>query len=536
MKTNCIFSIFVLNFFFSMGQSFDATGLGTPVDITGANGNCSSNGAISFTIPVTGVGILSASNALSSTHLTFSDCDGSGSNLNSVDVFLKAPDGTCTGIYDGGLSSDEDETVDFILTTSNGCLNSPNTTNMPQETGQNLNNSGSSGTFAATYPSGSQINLTTTFSGVNADGNWTLIFAESTSFEPCIDVIQLNFGDPTVTDQTGSGDNCVTPIIWDGSPICTTTSGMTSSAQMPGWAGPGASTFGTFAGGATCDYNAANNNDVWIEFVAQETEVCVNISGLDNSLQSVVVSDPNTDGDNDPCTGAGGGQYWTLESCSRPSIYTTTAGTQQNQNHCFTATIGQTYYLVVDGNGGAESSFYVSGIAGFITLPVELINFEVNCEKGTTQLNWQTSSEHNNDYFEIQRSFDGLSFTNIGKVNGAGSSTTIQTYQFELNERILQPGYYRLKQVDYDGAKEYSKIKYINCQNDAPFAQLVRSELLISNVDLITNCTIYDLSGRLLFQSPNYADFRAELSNSFYFVHLETKTDMYSFKVFNNQY
>jgi hypothetical protein len=430
--------------------------------LTGANGSCAVNGTISFNINVSNVGTLNSTNSISGIQFKFSDCDGSGSNLNAIDIFLKAPNGNCTQIYTGGFSTDEDETIEFILVSNSGCLNVPNTTNLPQETGQSLASSGSSGTFAATNSSGAPIDLTTIFNGVNANGNWTIIFSESTSFEPCIEKIELSFGDPTVDALSGNGNQCSNPIIWDGSPICASTNGLTTSSQMPGWAGPGTTSFGTFNGGITCNWNSANNNDLWIKFTAQQSNVCINLSGLDNNQQSVVVSDSNIDGDGNPCTGFGGGQYWNLVSCPNPSIYTTAAGTTQNQNHCFNATIGQAYYLVVDGFGGLESPFYLSGVSGMIyTLPIELRSFDAMLKDKITYITWQTASERNNDFFIIERSHDGIVWEFQEKVKGAGSSNELlsyMTYDFHPHRGII---YYRLKQVDYDGNSTYSEIRSV---------------------------------------------------------------------------
>ena len=484
-------------------QNFSAS-IPVPIDLTGANGSCAGVGAISVPVTVSGVGTMDNLTSISHIHLTFSDCAGSGSNMNNVDIFLMAPDGTCTGIYDGGFSTDEDETVDFTLISSNGCVNSPNTANMPQESGQNLGESGSSGVFAATYPSGTQIDLTTVFNGVNADGVWTIIFSESTSFEPCIDTVELTFGDPTVLDMTAFGDDCVNPITFDGSAICATTSGQNSSTQMPGWQGPGGNNFGTFSGGATCDWNASNDNDTWISFMADSTEACINISGLDNSIQSVVVTDPNTDGDGNPCTGSSGGEYWQLVSCPDPDIYTTTAGSDNNQNHCFPTVPGVVYYLVVDGNGGAESSFYVNGTG--LTSPSLLsfkdISFNVNCRENKTTLNWSMRYETNSNYFEIGHSYDGEEFNTIGIVPAMGTSNFEQSYEFESHDVLHQSGYFRVTLVDMNGSKLSSSPVLVNCQNEI---QIIPQENLLyylgSGSDRIANCLIFDCTGRLVQSS-----------------------------------
>ena len=139
---------------------------------------------------------------------------------------------------------------------------------------------------------------------------------------------------------------------------------------MPGSiTGPNGTQFGTISG-TNCGWNAANNNDVWVRFNATTNGIiCIGISGLVQQLQSIIVTDANADGDNSECTQAArtntNDPNWIVVSCPRDAIYTTTSGTNSNQQHCFQATAGKTYYLVVDGNGGAESPFYISGIGDY---------------------------------------------------------------------------------------------------------------------------------------------------------------------------
>jgi len=241
----------------------------------------------------------------------------------------------------------------------------------------------------------------------------------------------------------------------------------TASSNLPGWAGPGSATFGTFAGGATCAWNASNDNDTWIKFTAQSTTVCINISGLDQNTQSIVVTDPNNDGDNNACTGAGAGQYWSLASCPRtsPALYGSTAGTDDNQNHCFTAIPGKTYYLVVDGNGGAESPFFVNGVLGtMFVLPVNLSDFSFTCFNNQIKLKWTTLSELNNDHFTVLGSSDGIEWVELDDILGAGSSNAINNYSYPVPFDYNQFKYFKLRQNDRNSmAISYSSILYVDC-------------------------------------------------------------------------
>ena len=144
---------------------------------------------------------------------------------------------------------------------------------------------------------------------------------------------------------------------------------MTGSTQMPGSiGGPNTNSFGTI-NNVTCQWNGANNNDVWIKYTATASNTCLSISGISGvnlALQSIVVTDSNPN-DSDPCTmlpkTATNDPNWTVVSCPRPSIYGTTAGTQFNQQHCFASEIGKTYYLVIDGDGGSQSKFWIWGFS-----------------------------------------------------------------------------------------------------------------------------------------------------------------------------
>lgn len=91
-------------------------------------------------------------------------------------------------------------------------------------------------------------------------------------------------------------------------------------------------------------------------------------------------------------------------------------------------------------------------------LPVELIAFTGKEQDDMVLLSWKTASEQNNDFFLVEHSVDGRVFTEIGKVFGAGTTTVLQLYGFEHARPSYPDNYYRLKQVDYDGAYEYSNV------------------------------------------------------------------------------
>jgi hypothetical protein len=98
-------------------------------------------------------------------------------------------------------------------------------------------------------------------------------------------------------------------------------------------------------------------------------------------------------------------------------------------------------------------------------LPVELVNFTASDYEEQVVLNWQTASEKINEGFEIERSSDGNRWENIGFVAGNGTTTEVHDYTFSDDEPIIGQSYYRLKQIDYDGAFEYSDVLAVNYEN-----------------------------------------------------------------------
>ncbi|HMC87439.1 MAG TPA: hypothetical protein VKI61_18075, partial [Chitinophagaceae bacterium] len=77
-------------------------------------------------------------------------------------------------------------------------------------------------------------------------------------------------------------------------------------------------------------------------------------------------------------------------------------------------------------------------------------------------INWNTNKEENNDRFIIERATDGLNFTGIGFVTGAGNRTTLSTYNFTDKEFSEGDNFYRIKQVDMDGHASYSVVVHIS--------------------------------------------------------------------------
>ena len=67
---------------------------------------------------------------------------------------------------------------------------------------------------------------------------------------------------------------------------------------------------------------------------------------------------------------------------------------------------------------------------------------------------WVTESENNNDYFELLRSTDGLTYHVINRINGAGMSLITHVYTDYDLDAVNGTSYYKLRQYDFNGHSE----------------------------------------------------------------------------------
>ena len=91
-------------------------------------------------------------------------------------------------------------------------------------------------------------------------------------------------------------------------------------------------------------------------------------------------------------------------------------------------------------------------------LPVELTRFDAAAKGAGVALSWATASEKNSAYFDVQRSATGEGYETIGRVAAQGSSSSLREYSFTDARPLAGLAYYRLRQVDADGATAYSPV------------------------------------------------------------------------------
>jgi hypothetical protein len=106
--------------------------------------------------------------------------------------------------------------------------------------------------------------------------------------------------------------------------------------------------------------------------------------------------------------------------------------------------------------GGTYPSLITAGV-----LPVKLTGFTASREDKKIRLEWVTTSEQNNNRFEIQRSSDGRTWKTIANITGHSSTTISNTYKVYDESPLHGINYYIIKQHDVDGHSYQSDIKFV---------------------------------------------------------------------------
>jgi len=211
-------------------------------------------------------------------------------------------------------------------------------------------------------------------------------------------------------------------------------------------------------------------------------------------------------------------------------------GWQANNTIFNTPTQGMAYVREANSECEEKRDFQNS------TLSVELIYFKGIAEATTNLVYWATATEINSLGFGIERSSDGVNFTEIGWVDGAGNSQSTTEYQFRDRAPLTGAAYYRLAMQDISGGIDYSNLANVQ-RNDVsgfsilsigpnPSANMINVSITNDGSDQVTYF-IYDVMGRKV----RYGTENLEVGiNNFRIDASVMGTGMYVFTAFKGDY
>lgn len=119
-----------------------------------------------------------------------------------------------------------------------------------------------------------------------------------------------------------------------------------------------------------------------------------------------------------------------------------------------------------------------------VVLPIELLSFSGYNNGNVNELVWQTASEFNSDYFDLERSFSGIDYESIGQLSAAGFSQIESDYHFTDQKPNRGLNYYRLKAVDRDNSYTYSNIVLIQLKANGTISTVVSPNPAINNINI----------------------------------------------------
>jgi hypothetical protein len=219
-----------------------------------------------------------------------------------------------------------------------------------------------------------------------------------------------------------------------------------------------------------------------------------------------------------------GAVVWYNDGPDNRALYWTGAGDLEIGDGC-------------DGTGNNDTFMdnLIIGAVTFSGLPIELLNFSAKPKMSTVELKWSTASETDNDFFTLERSKNGKDWVEIGTVEGAGTSNAQLDYSFEDESPLNGKSYYRLKQTDFNGDFEYSKVEHVTFEGLADNVQLFPNptsgelNMVFEKVGSgwsIMNLLGQDLSQEIVILLENPYEVKLDVSNladGFYFIKTDTQ-------------
>lgn len=213
------------------------------------------------------------------------------------------------------------------------------------------------------------------------------------------------------------------------------------------------------------------------------------------------------DGANAPFTGSVNGVAFE-KATSNSGLYISTSDGLYYINSTQASTASGTIPCTIVWSGTGLQDLASNFFPNTIITPVSMSSFSVNKQGTNAMLNWTTVTEINTDRFEIERSFDGISFSNVGNKAAAGNSTDQRNYQFadpigSLSAAVI---YYRIRTVDQDGKVSYSNIVALRVGGTVkgfnvypnPFVNDLRIELNAAKAGAVT-VRISNAAGQMVY-------------------------------------
>jgi len=265
----------------------------------------------------------------------------------------------------------------------------------------------------------------------------------------------------------------------------------------------------------------AINNPIWFKFSVTDSDPQPYKISIDNiscikggQAMQMMVYDASC-----PCSSMNSpGCYIACTAQEEPAVTTTLSIYPGAANPGQILPVGN-YYLVIDGANGSDCQWKFNNVA----LPVKLHHIQASIfDDASSMIRWSVEDEKNIQFYEIQRSSDGIHFTDVKSIAATheGYSGSYQYIDHFTSNEIV---YYRIEIVEADGSKSFSKSVHVETKNDALTISTYTIPLGYFTVYPNTNATgfmlsIFDTTGKNILDNAtsiqdNRSALRIEIQN-----------------------
>jgi len=152
---------------------------------------------------------------------------------------------------------------------------------------------------------------------------------------------------------------------------------------------------------------------------------------------------------------------------------------------------------------GQLNNGYITIYGSELTVPVELISLKVENLESDNLITWQTASELNNDFFEIEHSNDGQKFVALDRVSSSGVGNQQNSYAYTHKSPSSGRHFYRLHQFDIDGKSSLSNVVSIFNETEKSVSYYPNPVENLLFFDTGVSFTIYDMNGNSVHTAKN---------------------------------
>ncbi len=262
-----------------------------------------------------------------------------------------------------------------------------------------------------------------------------------------------------------SGTSCSGGTIFDNRSTCEAVTDLDACAPTP-----------------SCGAPVNNASDLWFKFYATATTATITSNpsvSMKSAIQAFSVNQATP----------------TCASLIEIGCHVATSVSSVSLVSLTGLTVGNLYYFRVYGSATnaaqRNGTFCFCGSAGLSSSPLaaNLTSFSAAAQNNNIRVRWSTSAGSSALSFEVERSYDGIHFTNINTLSASGNQLNNNAYLFidmgQYQERI----FYRLKTNNITGQPEYSRIIRVNLYSISKFelqTNIIKEVLKVEASEKIT--------------------------------------------------